>query len=331
MYTGLNSSMLPISRLSIICFLLDGILILGAFAQSWEEVEADQIRKLSQGAQSKRSLSVFPKDKTVIDMSVRELLHYYPSELRRLEFSPSQDELNGLLEKIGARLQSFLENFSNTSSKEFVFLEKPGIRGAGISRSFNYMILYRPNRAEALLEEYRTDNENRPVDQSAIRGFFVTSGYVGLSLNFHPEYQPACQFRYLGRQTSDPGAYLVAFAQRPETRNLQIQYTDAVTGKSTHVPVQGIAWVDPKTYQILRLRINLLGSGNHSFMTEQSTDIKFGEVRFAETRKNLWLPHEVIVDTQISGLVFRNQHRYAEYKLFNVQSDFKIENPKIHH
>ncbi len=94
------------------------------------------------------------------------------------------------------------------------------------------------------------------------------------------------------------------------------------------MPVQGIAWVDPGTFQILRLRINLLGPGNRSFMTEQSTDIRLGEVRSGETQKNLWLPREVIVNTQISGLVFRNQHRYTDYKLFDVTSDFKIDSPK---
>ena len=260
-------------------------------------------------------------------MTVKDLQRYFTSELRRLEFSPNQDELGVLLGKIGERLQAFFRDFSNTSSKESVFMQKPGDTG-GISRDFNYLISYDSSGKAPLLKEYRTDRKNHSIDQDALRGFLITSGYVGLSLNFHPAYQQACQFRYLGKQTSDPHAYIVAFAQKTEAKDLQIDYTDIITGSSFRVPVQGIAWVDPNMYQILRMRVNLLGVGNRSFMTEQSTDIKLGEVRFKDTEKKLWLPREVAVTTLISGVVLRNQHRYTEYKLFEVKSDFTIDKPK---
>ena len=63
-------------------------------------------------------------------------------------------------------------------------------------------------------------------------------------------------------------------------------------------------------------------------MTEQSTGIKLGEVRFGDAQKQLWLPREVVVNTLISGVGFRNQHRYTDYKLFDVTSDFTIDQPK---
>jgi hypothetical protein len=106
-----------------------------------------------------------------------------------------------------------------------------------------------------------------------------------------------------------------------------IAYTDTNTGESVRLPVQGIAWVDPNTYQILRLRINLQAGGNQSPMTEQITDIQFSEARFSGIQKQLWMPREVVVTTTIANYIFRNYHRYSDYKLFATSSDFSIEKP----
>jgi hypothetical protein len=285
------------------------------------------LSKAQAQAEARRGIIVFPKDKTVVDMTIEELHHYYSSELRRLEYSPSQDELNGLLEKIGGRVRSYFQDFSNTSSKEYVLLHDVG-NDRRINRTFNYLISYLPNGDKPLLLEYRTDNKNHAIDQKATKGYFITSGYVGFSLNFHPSYQQASRFRYLGMQASDPRAHIVAFAQKADVKNLQIEYMDIITGKSEHLPVQGLVWVDPDTYQILRLRINLLNGANKSYMTEQSTDIKFSEVLFEDKQRKSWLPREVVVATKLGGLLFRSQHRYTGYKSFDVTSDFKLERPK---
>lgn len=311
--------------LSLICFLLWQFAFEKALAQM--ELPQGNIGKLSRTQTltgPEKQMQVLPKDKTVIDMDAKELHRYFPSELRRLKFDPNQGELSTILEKTGERLQSFFRDFSNTASKESVYLQKPGNSG-GINRDFSYLVLYRPNPDKPLLEEFRTDRQNRPITQNLLKDVFITSGYVSLSLNFHPAYQRYSRFRYLGTQSSDPNSLIIAFAQTPEMNDLQIEYTDTNSGMRFRLPVQGIAWIDPNSYQILRLRINLLGAESRAFISEQSTDIKLGEVRFDETQKKLWLPREVVVNTQISGYVFRNQHRYSNYKLFAVDSDFTID------
>lgn len=321
-----------LSFVGVICTVLSPIPSMHCFAQIPGSLSNVNVRTLSQSqtqSQASSQILPFPKDKTVIEMNLKELLRYYPSELRRLEFSPNQDDLKALMEKIGERVQAFFCDFSNTSSKESVFLQRAGIT-SGVGRDFNYLISYDPNGDKPLLQEYRTDKQNRPIDQDTIKGFFITSGYLGLIANFHPSYQEGSRFRHLGKQTSDPQAYIVAFAHKLDKGTVPIEYTDTITGISSRLPVQGIAWVHPDTYQILRLRINLLASGNQSFMTEQSTDIKLSEFRFADAHKRLWLPREVVVTTLISGITFRNQHRYADYRLFDVTSDFTINRPQPH-
>jgi hypothetical protein len=282
-------------------------------------------------AQVTQQMPSIPKDKTVIEMTTEELLRCYPTELRRVAFSPNQDKLDSMLAKIGESVQAFFRDFSDTSSREFVLLQMLNYNG-GIekqnSREFNYLTIYHPNRTKPLLEEYRTDKKYKAVSQDAIMGFYITTGYACISLNFHPSYQQGLRFRYLGEQTSDSRAHIIAFAQKPGTKDLLIKFTDAESRNAVRIPVQGIAWVDPRTFQILQLRVNLLAAGNQSSLTAQTTEIKFGEVRFSETQKQLWLPSEVIVTTQIGDRTFRNLHRYSDYRLFAVNSNSKIEKPK---
>jgi hypothetical protein len=274
----------------------------------------------------------FPPDKTVIDMTSEELLQYYSSELRGIEFSQNQDQLGSLLQKTGQRVQEFYQEFSNTSSKEYVLMQMLGFSGKAErshSRDFNYMMIYHPDDNKPLLEEYRTDKKNQPIDQEVIQGYFLTSGYAAFSLNFHPKYQPSLRFRYLGRQRSKARAHLIAFVQKPEIKDLMIAYTNALSGKTVRLPVQGIAWIDPGTYQILRLRINLLGLGNSSMMTEQTADIQFSEVNFAELQKPMLMLREVVVVITIANQVFRNYHRYSDYKLFSTSSTYTLDKPKL--
>jgi hypothetical protein len=313
----------PSSLTFVVCFLL----LIPALLPGSPVQNLDMLTKVQAQQQATRKIKVFPTDRSVVDMSEEELLEYYPSELRRVQLAQSQDELSLLLGKVGERVQSFFQNLSNTSSRETVFIQKPG-DSQGIGREFNYLVSYRQKGNKPLIQEYRTDKKNRPVDQNTNSELLITSGYVGLSLNFHPEYAEASRFRYLGRQKSDSRAYLIAFAQKPDAKDLQIEYTDITANKSIRVPVQGIVWVDPDTYQIMRLRINLLHSDSKFFITEQSTDLKLREIQFEGSQKPFWLPGDCLVETQIAGRVFRNQHRYRDYKLFDVSSDFQIDSPK---
>jgi len=282
-------------------------------------------------AQFSAQTNIFPKDKTVIDLTVAELRQYCPSELLNLSPNPDQDELNPLLVRIGERVGAFFRLFSNTACREDLLMQRLGYNG-GVEdwniRYFNYLMFYSPGESLPSLEEYRTDRENRPIGQDATEGFYVTSGYVCHNLHFHPGFQHASDFRYLGRQISGSRAHIIAFAQKLNQEGLRIGFTDIYTGESTRLPVQGIACIDADTYQILRLYINLLPAGNSSSLKEQTTDIKFSETQFENAKKRLWMPQEITIITTIGGIVFRNYHRYSEYKLFTIESDTKFDRPK---
>ncbi len=265
---------------------------------------------------------IAPKDKTVIEMSIAELRRYCPSGLKPEEFSKIQTVPSPLLKMIGERVQTFFENFSDTSSKEKVLLQRLDTSGfvvSSMSQEFNYLMLYRPTGTKPFLEEFRTDREYRPIEQKSTENYVMIAGYVGNILHFHPRFQTISEFRYLGKQAS--GVHLIAFAHKNEVNDLLVGFSDVNTGQATRFPVQGIAWIDPGTYQILRMYTSLRNTGQSSQLREQVTDIRFTQMHFINSEVQLWMPSEINVSTTITNVVFHNCHRYSDYKLFTVNSE----------
>jgi len=146
------------------------------------------------------------KSKPVIEMTIDELREFHPSVVRDLEFSANQDLLASLLVKTGERVQAFFRDFSDTSSKEYVLLQKLRYSGSideSTSRDFYYLIVYHPNEKGPVLEEYRTDMKNRAVGQDAIPGFFMTSGYSNTHLFSYLNTVIPYVFRYSSRSRSN--------------------------------------------------------------------------------------------------------------------------------
>jgi len=132
-------------------------------------------------------------------------------------------------------------------------------------------------------------------------------------------HQPGSIFRYLGRQLLEGReTYVVAFAQRPDTTRLEAWASDGK--KTVRMLVQGVAWIDPTTYQIIRMRTDLLAPRPDINLERQTTEIRFAEVHFKALPAAFWLPHEVVVTVNIFGQTYRNTHHYSHFRLFKVET-----------
>jgi len=258
------------------------------------------------------------------------LLRYHPEELSDLEFDPIQSGLDSLLKNVGSRVETFFRDLSNTSSREQVLLQSltPTGRVQRSKREFYYLIL--PGETGLQWKEDRTDKKGRSVSQDqeirALRGFCISSGYAHLCLYLHPTYQAGSRFRYLGRRISEPRAHVIAFAQRPDAGDYLTSYSDLSLSITVPFLVQGFLWINPDNYQILRMRTNMLSP--NMFLREQTTDISYTEIRFDGVPQPFWLPRQVAVSWELpGGMIFRNEHLYSDYRLFAVESDYKISKP----
>ncbi len=291
---------------------------------------------------SQQGAPVRSKDKTVIDMTAEELRKYYRNQLSFLKFSQSQNQLDYLLKQAGDRVTAFFRDFSNTASKERIDMFKANnsleTERIFVSDSrveeYQYLILPGSGKSEASWVEDRIDKKNRPVNQKDLQGFIMSSGHAGKCLYLHPSHQANSQFRYLGRETKKPGAHVIAFAQKPEARDYLATYSDAESRTQTRYLVQGFVWLDPDSYQILRMCTSLLLPEKQTTLKETTTDIYYGKVQFDNRRREFWLPQEIKVTWSVLqadgiSLIYWNQHKYSDYHFFTVDTDYEITPPKV--
>jgi hypothetical protein len=167
-------------------------------------------------------------------------------------------------------------------------------------------------------EEDRVKDKGPPSTSAKLSGYCLTSGYTGAPILFHPRRQSGCNFRYLGRQSSEPRAHVIAFAQKPEFGEAVSAFRTGLL-KTNPLLQQGLIWVDPMTFQIVRLRMDLLAPMPEISLQVHTTEITFSEVHFNPTLPAFWLPHNVMVSILWKGKAYRNSHRYSNYRLFTVK------------
>lgn len=270
-------------------------------------------------------LKAFGKSQSLVGQPLEELIKAMP-ELRGLEPAQSQENLPLILTKVGENVAAFFRSFPNTISLEEILMEslrRDGtVQGSATEKS-DYLMLARPEKWGLGLTEYRTSHDGKAAKPPSLQGGSMrTAGFASTSLFFHPIYQPGASFRYLGRQVKDGQETLViTFAQQPEKAQMIGRFD--VGGVSAPVLLQGIAWVDPTSFQVIRMRTELLKPLPKVRLVRQTTEVHYGEVRFKEIPSALWLPREVTVTVQWKGRVFRNSHRYSDFKLFNVETQEK--------
>ena len=277
---------------------------------------------------AEQELGIYASARSVVDMTVEELHERFPEECRDLQFDTDQAELSILLRQAGDQVEMLFRDIPSTTSTEQVRRERLRSSGGGAkssTQSYNYLVL---SGESEKWEEVRTDTRGRPATPDN-RNFFMTSGFAGLNIFFHPKYQDSSRFRLLGRQTSQPGAYVIAFSQKAEAGRPTGKFRVPHIFEPALMMYQGLAWIDPQSHQIVRMRTDLLAPRMDVLLARQTTEILYREVHFSSSPQAFWLPCEVVVTIEWNGQVYKNRHLYSNYRLFTVVSDDKLQQPVI--
>lgn len=250
-------------------------------------------------------------------------------ELKGLQPSLDQKELPMILQKTGQRVDDFTTNVGDLIARERVVQEaqnwKSDLLGSQLVED-NYLILAGNNGFITAIKESRLDIHGNPVKQPRGKepgqgvfapGYRISSGFASSNVYFTTGQQPNSTFRYLGTERiGDEDTYVVAFAQLPSEATitaLWIEQRDQV-----QMLVQGIAWVDKNTFQIIRMRTDLLAPRPEIGLVRITTVSTFSEVHIPDVPSALWLPsvvNEYIeqTDPQLRIRSFRNTHVFFNY------------------
>jgi len=264
-------------------------------------------------------LNFYTSGHPYLEMPFEQLVEHIP-ELRTVRPAPSQQALTAVLKKTGARVDEFFRDVTNLAAHEEVKQERLSKKHRVQAQDFqyNYLIVVHRDEQPPRFEEFRANAEGKPVTQrGAARKYSITFGFALKCIYFSTAHQPESTFVYLGDgKIGERNTYVVAFAQRPGHTTI----AESVSGSwgADSVFVQGIAWVDQDSFQIIRLRTDLLGPPADVGLTRQTTEVTFDEVRLPDVEEALWLPKSVDVYAVFNGQAFRNEHRYSDYERYRV-------------
>ena len=269
-----------------------------------------------------------------IDEPLSKLRRIVP-QLKELKPASSQDHPSDLLIRVGTKADELLDRVPNLTCDETVVQQHrseiqgaaPGClyRGCEVGGSspserdtFTYMILREQNKdsSGSNLKEYRAGRNGGAAQGIAEPRF---QGFVASWVIFSTNNQVETEFRYLGRQLVDArDTYVVGFAQIPGA----VESPGRIVSGRDSLPMllQGVAWIDPVDYRIVRLRTDILAPLREIDFEKQTTVIQFGAVRIAEHDLELWLPVNVEIEMEARSQVFEDKYSYSNYRLFEVKS-----------
>jgi hypothetical protein len=281
-------------------------------------------------AEKKKIEAAYLKVKSDVNQPV-DYLHRTVPELKDLVPASDQTPLDSILGAVGKQVEAYFHNFPNTVSLEEIHQEKLTHKGkveGTLDQKFQYLCLAPQEETGLGFTEYRANMAGeKGLPQGLNDGYMLTSGFASASLIFHPTYQGEATFRYLGRQKiGGRDTFVLAFAQRPEKARLYGRFKMGETSMPTFS--QGLAWVDAGSYEILRLRSDLLRPLLDVRLEKETTEIDFSENHFKSIAEAFWLPREVRVSVDWNGKSLRNRHAYSDFKLFNVGATERIGKPK---
>jgi len=218
----------------------------------------------------------------------------------------------------GVGLDGALTDLEPDTLASALDLGAAGDRGARYEAYFfTYRIVRSRNASGAnSFDEFRTDAHDRQLDcstQKVCEPFSM--GFATTWMFFLPGNLRESRFRYLGQQSiGNRKTYVLAFARNPGDPGLDavIEYG---TGRCS-TPLQGIAWIDQSTFQLVRVETDLLTPLPGIQLNQLRSIVHYGPVKIRGLNRTLWLPDEAGTTWQTASGFGDELHLYSHYELF---------------
>ena len=237
--------------------------------------------------------------------------------------------LDEMVQKVGKRVQEFVQNVDRYTASEFLrheSIDQWGFAAPPETRKFDYVVSieqYRPGYFNVM--EYRSGVRSL----SEFPGGVATNGLPALGLIFHPNnagnFAMSCEG--LARWNRRP-AWQVHFRQRPDKPNTMREYRLGENGPAYPVALRGRAWIAADSYQIVRMETDLVAALPEIRLVADHTLVDYGPVRFKKRNVEMWLPQSAEMYSDWRGKRMHRQLSFSNYMLFSVDEKQRISEPK---
>jgi hypothetical protein len=214
-------------------------------------------------------------------------------------------------------VQEYFDKFSDVTCKESVtqfVLNQSGHTIYRENSAYDYQFQTTSTSGTVKFNEIR--ETRNPAYRDPARTLLVTTGFASLLLVAHPMYEASYVFEPAGAEMLDGISYAklhfssVAGASSPATLRLR--------AKNYPLPMSGTLWVDPQSGAIVKLEANVDNGLSDLGLAGMRSEVRYGLHAFRDPAESIWVAESAVIEVQTPRQHWRNQHRFSDYKRFNV-------------
>ncbi len=229
-----------------------------------------------------------------------------------------------IIDRVQSQVLAFMSDLANLLCRETVVQEKylPNGHMQAIDRSeYDYFVMLEGDPADLQLTESRTETSAMP---HRIAPLLVTSGFSTLLLVFHPYYQNSFEFD-VGSAEVQSGQVIVPIRFKHVTG----QKSPAVLASGDRdypLELQGTAWVDEQTGQIIKIQAALAHDMSDIGLKSMNVQVQYETSDRGKDLKPLVLPAKATVDVQTPHHHWHNAHFFSHYRMFSTSA---VQDPNV--
>ena len=214
-------------------------------------------------------------------------------------------------------VQEYFDKFSLLSCKES--LTQFVLNGSGHSiyrENSSYDYQFEATSASGSLKFNETRETRSPAYRDPGRTLLVTTGFASLLLVAHPMYEASYVFEPAGSETIDGTVYMmIRFVSVPGATS---PASLRLRGKNYPLPMSGTLWIDPRSGAIAKLEASVDSSLSDLGLAGMRTEVHYAPHSFRDPAETIWVAESATIDVETPRQHWRNQHKFSDYKRFNV-------------
>lgn len=245
--------------------------------------------------------------------------------------APEAERLQGLLQRMGDQMTSYVEKFSDVKCTELVTQEKfKNDTSNKVERkeqsSYDYLVILTNSGGDLSLSESRLEVREAKVDKKN-RSMLVSNGFATLFLVFHPMY--ANSFVFTPMEDEVVGGHRlskIGFKHIPGTKTPAAL---ALRGKEYPLELAGVAWIDPETAELTKITAGVEKTLEDVGLKTLRSEVEFAPIPFTDLKRDYWFPARASVEVETPRQHWRNTHEFSNYKRFSVSSEEQVAKDKV--
>lgn len=221
-----------------------------------------------------------------------------------------------LIDLAQKQVVAYLDKLADLRCTEMVVQQKLTPNGKveiSAHSQYDYFLLMQGNKNDFQLSESRLETGTSAPKHASL---LLTNGFSTLLLVFHPYYRSSFNF------TSEAAALLDGHSVVPmhfaHVTGMRTPAALALRGREFPLELQGTAWLDAHSGQVLRIDASLLYPMTDVGLRSLKVHVEY--MPSPRATDHFMLPSLAVVDLETMRQHWRNTHTFRDYKFFSTDA-----------